>query len=258
MNIETAKQAFHEYVKDYSLEDEKILLKVIHTEKVAQLCRQIARSLRLTREQQDLAELIGWLHDIGRFEQIRRYQTFLDSQSEDHALLGIRILQEQQFLRSFIEEDIYDEIIYTAIRNHNRFVVEDNLTQEELLYVNLIRDADKIDIFRVDCEESCELLFQCNPQQLKKETISKEVYEDVMKEKSVLAKKRKTPLDMYISHLALLFDMHFVESIQLVKQHGNYQTLRTMYTFENPTTKQQFQSIQEKIETYIEDKTKGL
>lgn len=258
MNIEIAKQVFLEYVNDYSLEDEKIHLKVIHTQKVAQLCRQIAYLLGLTKEQQDLAELIGWLHDIGRFEQIRRYQTFLDSQSEDHALLGIRILQEHHFLRTFIKENTYDDIIYTAIRNHNRFVVEDNLTQVELLYVHIIRDADKIDIFRVDCEESCKLLFQCSPQQLKKETISEEVYEDIMKEKSVLAKKRKTPLDMYISHLALLFDIHFVDSIQLVKELGDYQTLRTMYTFEKTSTKQQFQRIQKKIETYIEDKTKGL
>ena len=60
-------------------------LKIDHTYRVAALCEQIARSIPLTEEQTDHAWLAGLLHDVGRFEQLRRYGTFEDAKSIDHA-----------------------------------------------------------------------------------------------------------------------------------------------------------------------------
>ena len=69
----SAKQTFLDYASHYDLDDPKIRLKVEHTLSVCDLCVRIADSLSSTPEDTDLAWMMGLLHDIGRFEQVRRY-----------------------------------------------------------------------------------------------------------------------------------------------------------------------------------------
>lgn len=87
-----AKETFAAYVDNYNSEDPKIKLKILHTYRVAELCDTIGASEGLSGEALDAAWMCGLLHDIGRFEQIRRYGTFQDAVSIDHALLSTTIL----------------------------------------------------------------------------------------------------------------------------------------------------------------------
>ena len=89
---EKAKKAFNEYAEKYDSSIEKIKLKIEHTFRVSELCEEIALSLKMSKEDIDLAWLTGLLHDIGRFEQVRRYGTFNDAKSIDHGKLGVEIL----------------------------------------------------------------------------------------------------------------------------------------------------------------------
>ena len=114
VNIEAAKQTFKEYIKNYNPEDEKIKLKIAHIERVSQIAKKLAEDLKLSQEDIELAELIGLLHDIGRFEQVKRFHTFVDKDSVNHGELGVKILFENSLIRHFIEDDKYDEIIKLA------------------------------------------------------------------------------------------------------------------------------------------------
>ena len=97
------KGAFASYVRNYNPEDEKVKLKIVHTYKVAELCRKIAESLSLAPEDVEFAWLLGMLHDVGRFEQLRRYNTFSDADSIDHALFGADLLfGEEQLIRDYL------------------------------------------------------------------------------------------------------------------------------------------------------------
>ena len=86
---EHVKRVFQEYTDLYDSTDEKIRLKIYHTYRVAEICERIAQSLSLSKEDVDLAWLLGMLHDVGRFEQLKRYGTFSDAQSIDHAHFGV-------------------------------------------------------------------------------------------------------------------------------------------------------------------------
>jgi putative nucleotidyltransferase with HDIG domain len=141
---------FENYVKDYDQDDARIKLKIEHTYRVAKLCVQIAESLNLTEEDIELSWLIGMLHDIGRFEQLENYGTFIDAKSINHAQYGADILFEKQLIREFIEGSSYDDIIQAAIWYHNVYKLPDNLDERTKLFCNLIRDADKIDILKVN------------------------------------------------------------------------------------------------------------
>ena len=89
-NKTNVEQAFNRYVSAYNAADPKIRLKIDHTCRVAALCERIASSVGL--EDTSLAWLCGMLHDIGRFEQVKRYGTFVDAVSVDHAALGADLL----------------------------------------------------------------------------------------------------------------------------------------------------------------------
>ena len=72
IDIAHAKQEFEKYLDEYDREDEQICLKIVHTYGVVKYAGEIARKMECSGEDVELAELIGLLHDIGRFEQIRR------------------------------------------------------------------------------------------------------------------------------------------------------------------------------------------
>ena len=79
---------FKRYTDVYDSNNAKIKLKIKHTYRVAGLCREIAISEGLDMEDAALAWLTGMLHDIGRFEQIKRYNTFSDAVSFAMQCLG--------------------------------------------------------------------------------------------------------------------------------------------------------------------------
>ena len=97
-----------------------------------------------------LAEPIAWLHDIGSFPQYAEYRTFRDSISVNHAALGAAILSEQGVLKKLGERE--RELVLQSVRYHNAYAVPDIRDADAVFFLKLIRDADKIDIWRVFAE----------------------------------------------------------------------------------------------------------
>ena len=220
-----AMNAFSDYVKNYDTGNGKVKLKIIHTVHVADLSKMIAEKLNLSEEDVQLAELIGILHDIGRFEQLRRYNDFRDYLTVDHAALGVEVLKENHLIRSFIEEDTYDDLIFTAIANHNRYAIEDGLDAHTRLHAKIIRDADKTDIFRVRIEDPLEDALPFTPEDLENSGLSESVEKVFYQEKCVRSNSRKEPADSLLSGMALLFDYNFRPGLQYVKDHAYVQKM---------------------------------
>ena len=76
IDFKHARGVFEDYLNGYDREDEKIKLKIIHTYGVVKSAREIGHRMHLNEEDQQLAELIALLHDIGRFQQLRLYNSF--------------------------------------------------------------------------------------------------------------------------------------------------------------------------------------
>ena len=156
IDFNQASIAFKKYLQDYDLEYGKIELKIRHTYGVVNASEYIAKELSLDDENIELAKLIALLHDIGRFEQIKKFDCFIDNKNIDHAILGNEILFKNTLIRNFIKDTQYDNIISKAILNHNKLSIKDGLTDKELLHAKIIRDADKTDNFRVKAEDNFE------------------------------------------------------------------------------------------------------
>lgn len=139
------------YMKSFYTEDAEVQngieKKEKHTEMVMCHCMDLARNLKLSEHDCQLAEMIGLFHDVGRFRQYTIYRTFNDALSEDHAELGLKVLSEQSFVDKLPAED--KEILYFAISNHNKKEITPTEDERKLLLARIIRDADKLDIYRV-------------------------------------------------------------------------------------------------------------
>ena len=129
ININNIYEKFDKYVSNYNSENGRIKLKIEHIKRVAEISRKLAKNLNLTDEQIDLAEAIGIFHDIGRFEQVRIYDTFSDKDTVNHAELGVKILFEDNLIDDFEIEEKYKKLIKIAVLNHNRDKIEDGLSE---------------------------------------------------------------------------------------------------------------------------------
>ena len=211
-----ARQVLKTYIDKYDFSNPRIKLKADHIFRVADVSKKIATELNLTKEEIDLAELIGLLHDIGRFEQLRIYDTFKDSKSVNHAEMGIKVLKENNFIKEFCNDEKYYDIIFAAIKNHNRFKIEDGLNEQTLLQSKIIRDADKIDILNLLVFESFETLFK--KKEIIDEPITQNVLESMLEGKQVERKDQKTSMDDWTSNIGYIYDIYFKPSFKILKE----------------------------------------
>lgn len=245
-----AKKAFKEYVKKYNPEDEKIKIKIVHIEKVAENSKRIAQNLGLSQEDVELAELIGLLHDIGRFEQVRLYHTFVDKDSINHGKYGAKILFEDGLIRNFIKDNKFDKIIKLAIVNHNRADIEEGLTERERLHAKIIRDADKTDIFRILISGDKKAIWE--KADLSDDKISDEIYREFVEDKRINYKERKTSADILVSHFNYVYDLNFPETRKIIRDNKYIDKLYQRFKFNDAETMKRFNEIYRLSKEYIE------
>lgn len=257
IDIQKAKIAFEDFLEQY--EDKEHLsfkLKVLHTYHVTENARKIAEKLNLCREDIKLAELIGLLHDIGRFEELK-ITNELNSVKFDHATQGSKMLFEQGMIRNFIEDSQYDEIIKRAIENHSRLEIEEGLDERTLLHSKIIRDADKLDNYRVKKDERIEAIFPTRvkrKEDMEESLLSDKVYEAVLRKKCVDIYDRVTPLDFWVCILAFTFDLNFDVTYKIVKEKDYINILVDRFNYKNKETKNRIEEIRSIINQFIEEK----
>ena len=139
------------YMKSFYSDDAEvqqgILIKEKHTGYVTANCVELAKFLKLSTHDTELAEIIGLFHDVGRFRQFSIYKTFNDADSEDHAELALKVIDELEFFNELAAQDY--EVLKFAIQNHNKKTVAPTDDERKMLFAKIIRDADKLDIYRV-------------------------------------------------------------------------------------------------------------
>ena len=254
------RQAFAAYTGHYDPEDPKIALKIRHTYRVADLSDRIAGSLDLDEADIDLAWLIGMLHDIGRFEQVRRFHTFIDADSVNHAHLSADILFKDGLIDEFIPANASDigkaesgepageekNLIEKAVRLHNILNLPDALNDRERLFCQIIRDADKVDILKIMCETPFGDIYDVSVEEFLASPISPAVYEDIMAGRTVDRANVRTVMDRRISHLAFVNGLVYPESRKLLKAQGTLETLLDINSSRDDT-KKQIEMIRKKL-----------
>lgn len=254
-----AKEAFKKYISNYDIQEPKIQIKIIHMYHVSENARKIAKTMNLPEEEQNLAELIGLLHDIGRFEQVRLYHTFSDKISVDHAQKGVEVLLENNLIRNFVQDSANDGIIYQAIRNHNKCEIESNLSERERLHCQMIRDADNIDIFRavLDPSQKVEEFGHIGTQDISKEILSPEFFENFKKERILRYVEAKSDMDIMVAIIAHIYTLNFKVSLEIIKENDYINKFVKRINSQDTYTREKLEEIVKIAMHYIDKKIEG-
>jgi len=187
---------FDNFISQYDKSCKEIAYKIRHTYKVTNIAQNLALFLNLDDELTKKVYLSALFHDLGRFPQWEEYQTFIDSKSFDHGDKSCEILKNN---------GICDEIILKAVKYHNKYELPKDLTEEERLVCEIVRDADKLDILHYKWKLDD-----------KKHKIKDNIIRCFEKEKLVPNDLVKYPVDGILRQLSFIYDLNFDESKDMV------------------------------------------
>ena len=208
---ERAKKVFNEYCSQYDEQEKLIKLKYIHSYRVDNLMEQLAKKIYLDEESIYLAKIIGLLHDLGRFEQARRINSF-DDRILDHAELSADYLFKEGNIRKFITTDKYDSVIEKSIRNHNKMMIEEGLSPTEDYFSKMIRDMDKVDIY---------YQIATNFDNHFTDTPSKDMLDSFFNGEIIPKKYVKSESDRVIFRISFINDFNFNASFEILDNTKN-------------------------------------
>ncbi len=253
IDMEYAKGQFRQYLSNYDETDGKIRLKEIHTFCVLDAADEICRGEDLGEEDHQLALLIALLHDIGRFEQLKEFHSF-DDRKFNHADFGVKVLFEDRMIERFTGERRFDEIIRKAILYHSRFSLPEGLSERELLHCRIIRDADKLDNFRVKDTERIETLFDTAEEEVALEPVTPFILETIRAHRCVLSSDRVTHMDCWVSYLAFIFDLNFRSSFRFIERNDYVNRNIDRIDYKNPDTRRDMEEIRRICNRYIRER----
>ena len=207
---------FDEYVKNYDMNIPEISYKYYHSYRVMDNMCLLAKNMSLPEKDIKLAKCIGLLHDIARFEQFKQFKSFNDF-NLDHGTYGEHILRENNVLSNYqIDKEDY-EVVYKAIRNHNKFEIEKNLNNRELLFSKMIRDADKLDILYALSDNKLKSIVREDDSE-----ISKKISSDFFNNKLCKKEKKFTTNDNIVILMGFIYDINFNFTLYLIKNNNYY------------------------------------
>jgi len=214
----------------------------------------LAKSLELSKEDVLLAELIGLLHDIGRFEQVKRYNTFQDKLSVNHGEYGVKVLFGDNLIRNFIEDNQYDEIIRKAILNHNKAEIENITDKRELLHCKIIRDADKLDIYKVIVNDSLEATYPLD--KYHKEPISPPVKKEFIENHVINYSNVRTCADLLVGQIAFVFNINYLYSLKKIYNKDYLEKIIVKFDSKDEETIKDLNKLKDIAKQYIQERIK--
>lgn len=218
------KKWFFNYVSGFYTDNpdynRAIRLKEDHTKRVCLDIIMLGQKLGLTDHDMILAETMALFHDIGRFKQYAVYGTFSDMASENHARLGLRQIATHKILSVCSKQQ--RRLIVKAIAHHNAAELPENEDERTLFFMRLLRDADKLDIWKVVIDyytdrdkhpnSTIELGLPDNPD------CSQKILEALNKHRIALLQDLNTLNDFKLLQISWVFDLNFTPSFQAVQE----------------------------------------
>lgn len=235
---------FNNYVKQFDLKEPNIMRKFHHTYRVIDFAKGIAESLDLSKEDIEIAELCALLHDIARFKQFTEYKTYKDLKSFDHGDVGCEILLENNFIEKFTNDNEVKNLILKSIKNHNKFKIEEGLTDREILFSNIVRDADKLDI----------LIEQYSTIKDDSNTLKQELLDNITNKRLCEYSKITNSIDGIIGAISYVFDINYKYTFEVLldkKIIENKFNVLKIYTEDN-----RLEELEKEVIEYMKERIK--
>ena len=206
-----------------------IALKLEHTRRVAENARLIARELNWPPEDIHTSEALGWLHDVGRFAQYAEHGHFHDATSVDHGLRGVQVVRDSGILDAL--PDAIHDCLLEGIRHHNAQSIPGSVPPHALPFLKLVRDADKLDIYRVVAEEidrdGFRELASMWPHIDLDGPVSPGLLAEIRTQRNIDLRHIRTLADFLLLQAFWIYDLHYEPTRALIRQRRILETLET-------------------------------
>ncbi len=226
-------------------------LKLEHSKRVANNARSLAQDLGWSSSDINAAEALGLLHDTGRFSQLTEFGTFCDAKSVNHGERGWNIIRQSNILSSL--KECSQERILDGVHYHNSRTIPKHLDKESLSSVKLIRDADKLDIFRVIYNAVKQDGFQELPEMLPQITLDGPINPKIIQEfqscRSCSTGDIKSLADVMLMQLSWIYDINYVFTFQQIDERNIIPNI----VDELPRNNEEVNSIVEAIKRFAAD-----
>ena len=225
--LDRFKRWFDGYTDGFFGDDDyvnaNLKLKQEHTKRTCQEIVLLAQELALNANEMRIAELIALFHDIGRFPQFVQYRTYNDLKSVNHSHLGVEVLRTERVLDVLTAQE--RQWVETAVGLHGGKSVPTALSGRTLLFTKLIRDADKIDIFRIVAD--CYRQYHEDPESFilgiglpDEPGYSPDVLKAALNEELIDSTKLRNLNDAKLCQLGWVYDLNFTASLRRIDQCG--------------------------------------
>lgn len=265
IDIEYYKNYFKEYALKYinmcdKKEDRTLVeYKLAHTYRVRDNIVKIANSCNLSNHDKNIAELIGLFHDIGRFKQYVEYKSYNDNSTVNHAIYSANIIKDENVIKDNISDEDFD-VIYKAIYYHNVYKVEkieENLTPRQIYFLNMIRDADRLDIYYgmarlVPKMNEAERCIWYNERENVGD-ISDLIYEQILNNISPSMKECKSVTESQFARMSWIFeDMSFREALNIIVNEKYFENI-----YEDMIRSNRAEEMYKHVMNYLHDMIKN-
>jgi HD superfamily phosphodiesterase len=224
--LQAVRRHFIEYANSYIERagdmQHMMELKREHCAFVARNCRELAESSGWSLDDVNTAEALGLLHDVGRFPQLEEYGTFMDANSINHGERGWQAIRESALLDE-VEEELRDALL-NSVRHHNARTVPADLPEPHIRWVNLVRDADRLDIYRVVLDAIVNEKLEEHPEiglglSLDGDPCP-ELIEKIIQRDAPCYTDLKCFADFVLLILSWLYHMNYPAALKLVRERG--------------------------------------
>ena len=212
---------FQEHINSYFPENlqsgTEIRFRIEHIRHVAEFCKKLAEVLRWPEKDILTAEIIGMLHDVGRFSQYAEFGTFIDADSVNHGERGYSVVRKSAVLSTLSSRR--RSIVLDSIRYHNNKKFHITCRPESIPFIKLVRDADKLDKLRV-----ARLTIQCRKDKIAAPSlnvltdgpVTTAVLDQIHAHKMVSRKNIRSEIDFRLMQLSLVFDINYSPVYKLI------------------------------------------
>ena len=258
-DLEQFKDWFATYADSHFGDDAYInanlQLKKDHSSRVCDEMDHLIDRLGFDDNDKLLARTTALFHDIGRFPQFVKYQTYMDAQSCDHSCLSVNILQETGILDVLSDQE--RQIILTSIRLHGQKELPRDLDARTMLFAKLVRDADKLDIFFIVIKEMKS--YRADPDNFllgveftDEPYCSEDVVDAVIDGKLIDYKKLRTLSDMLLLQLGWVYDTNFKPTFERVKERRYIERIAE-HLIKTPRTETAVEQVLKYITEYVNE-----
>ena len=119
------------------------------------------------------------------------------------------------------------------------------------MFCQILRDADKIDILRVNVETPMEQIYNVSTEALRQSPVSPAVLDAFYEHHCVLRTLNHYPADNAVGHASFVFELCYPESLRAVAEQGWLWKLLDFKT-ENPDTAKAFAGMKAEMQRWLE------